>query len=405
MVDTSKRGVKVMPYNNKNMISDASSRLIPQFFDPVQDNYQPLYGSDGAILVNTLRLPWRHDFPGSSLDTNEWSIVQQGSGHAIYVASSVFSIATGTTANTETVIRSVRSFTVPFRVWFIYYLSQRIANQEFYLEVVNSAGDMVAQWMFDGTSATSGKYNVTNAGTAGSASSVTITSTASYSIAEIELFPDEVYFVTRGVDSTAQKAYAYCRTRLIPDPLQNYYVQIRAKNLSTAPASSTSLYIDAVVVQDIAEITAEITGGRGQAVGSQAIGIYNTGGTYTVSQSTPSSLRVSLGMSTSGGVSSYLYDGLSTTVQTVKSSAGMVYGWLIYNPNTSVAYVQVFNTTSVTLGTTVPLYSIPVPASQAVQVFNPVGITHGTAITIAATTTMKGSTAPTTGLAVNFFYG
>lgn len=394
----------IVPYNTKNIIRDASGYPVPQFFDPIKDGYQPMYGSDGAILVNTLRNPWRDDFAGSSLNSTYWTTVQQGSGHTITVTSSELRIATGTTANTETIMRSNLTFTVPFRVWFIYYLSQRIANQEFYLEVVNANGTMVAQWLFDGTSATSGRYNVTNAGTSGTASSVTITSTASYSIAEIELFPDEVYFATRAVDSTSQKAYTYCRTRLIPDPNQEYYIRIRAKNLSTAPASSTTLYVDAVVVQDIAELATEITSARGLAVGSQAMAIYSVGGSYTVAQSTASSLRTALGTATSGGVSSYLYEGLSTTVQTVKSSAGMVYGWVIYNPNTSVAYVQVFNTTSVTLGTTTPLYSIPVPASGVASEFNPVGITHDTAIAIAATTTMKGNTAPATGLDVNFFY-
>jgi hypothetical protein len=393
-----------VPYNTRNLLRDASALPIPQFFDPVKDDYQPMYGSDGSILVNTLRLPWRHDFPGSSLDTNEWTLVQQGSGHTVSVASSVLSIATGTTANTETIICSVRTFTVPFRAWFIYYLSQRIANQEFYLEVVDSTGQHYAQWLLDGTSATTGKFNAANAGTAGSASSVTITSTASYSIAEIELFPDEVYFVTRSVDSTSQKAYSYVRTRLIPDPLQGYYIRIRAKNLSTAPASSTTLYVDAVVVQDIAELTAEITGGRGQAVGSQAIAVFSAGGTCAVTQGTASSLRAALGTATGGGVSSYNYAGLSTTVQTIKSSAGMVYGWVIYNPNSSVAYVQVFNTTSPTLGSTVPLYSIPVPAGQTTTALFDVGITHGTAIAVAATTTMRGSTAPSIGLDVNFFY-
>jgi len=392
-----------MAYTSKRLKVDADGRPIPQAFNPVLDDFEEITSFGKGMIINTLQNTWRDDFAGSSLNS-AWQLVQQGSGHTISVANSVLSIATGTTANTETIIRSVKSFTVPFRVWFIYYLSQRIANQEFYLEVINSAGDMVAQWLFDETSATTGKYNVTNSGTAGTASSVTITSTGSYSIAEIELFPDEVYFATRAVDSTSAKAYTYCRTRLIPDPTQEYYVRIRAKNLSTAPASSTTLYIDAVVVQDIAELTTEITSARGLTVGSQALAVYNTGGTYTVSQSTASSLRAALGTATSGGVSSYIYNGLSTTVQTVKSSAGLVYGWVIYNPNTSVAYVQVFNTTSVTLGTTTPLYSIPVPAGGVAQFFSDIGITHGTAITIAATTTMRGNTAPTTGLDVNIFY-
>ena len=41
-----------------------------------------------------------------------------------------------------------------------------------------------------------------------------------------------------------------------------------------------------------------------------------------------------------------------TTAATVKASAGNLYGWSIYNPNSTLCVAQIFNTTSVTLGTT-----------------------------------------------------
>ncbi|AVX21588.1 hypothetical protein SAMN02745885_01663 [Carboxydocella sporoproducens DSM 16521] len=266
-----------MSYADNTLKLDANGRPIPQAYNPVLDDFEEVTSYGKQLIVGTLQQPWREDFPGTGLNTN-WQVVQTGSGHTISVANSVLSIATGTTANTETIIRSTKKFTIPFRVWFIAYLSQRIANQEFYLEVVNEAGDMVAQWLLDGTSATNGKHNVANAGTYGGAISMTTLSSASYTIFEIELFPDETYFVSRYADSTSSKSYVGCRTRLIPDLTQEYYIQIRAKNLSTAPASSTTLYIDAVVVQDISELTAEITGGRGGGGASQSISVYAPAG-------------------------------------------------------------------------------------------------------------------------------
>jgi hypothetical protein len=394
-----------VPTNTKNLLRDLSGLPIPQMFDPVADNYTPLYGADGALLINSLRMPWREDFPGTALDTtNNWDVVQQGSGQTIAVANSELTIGAGTTANQETILRSKRTFTIPFRVWFIYWLSQRVANQEFYLEVVDASGNMVARWLLDGTTATTGKSQVVNAGVAAAATARTITTSASYAILEIELAPDECTFVSRAVDSTSQKSNVYCHTRLIPDPLSAYYVQIRAKNLATAPASNTNLIVDAVVVQDIAELTAEITAGRGQSTGNQAVGVYSVGGIYGVSQSAASSLRAALGIATSGGVSAFKASGVGTTTQTVKSSAGLVYGWVIYNPNSSVAYVQFHNTTTITPGTTSPLYSVAVPPGGVVAILFDVGITHGTAIAVIATTTMLGGTAPTTGLDVNVFY-
>ena len=262
-----------MPYSDKVILRDAQEAAIPQYFDPVKDDFKPLYGSDGASLVSTLRLPWRHDFPGSSLDSTEWSVLTQGSGQTITVSGSALQISAGTTASAATKIRSVRSFTVPFRVWFIFYLSQRIANQSFYLELVDSTEQHYAQFWFDGTSATTAKYYTANAGTSGGTTLTTLSS-ASYAIAEIEVFPDEVYFVSRYTDSTSAKSYVNCRTRLIPDPNNDYYIQIRAVNSSSAPASNTTLYLDAVVVQDISELTVEITGGRGGGGSSQSVPVY-----------------------------------------------------------------------------------------------------------------------------------
>lgn len=369
--------------------------------------------TEDLLKVCSMQNKWRDDFPGSALGPG-WQLIQTGSGHTVQVSGSALQILTGTAINSETIIRSVQTFTVPFRVMFIFYITQRIANQEFYLEITNAAGTMLAQWLYDGTSATTGKHNSANAGTAGTAASVTITTTASYAVAELELFPDEAYFHSRAADSSSTRTSSAVRTRLIPDPNDLYYIQIRARNLSAAPASSTTLFLDAVTVQDIAELTAEITAGRGAVVGSQAIAAQVVGGSVsvsgslssagTVSQSTASSLRAALGTATSGGAIAWSAVAVTTTTQTIKSSAGQVYGFSFYNPNASVAWVQMHNTTTITPGTTVPLYSIPVPPSGHTTVFSSVGIAHSTAIALICTTTARGSTAPGTGLDVNVFY-
>ena len=268
-----------MPFDTKNIKFDKESRPIPQYFNPRADDYEPAHGDGGAINISSMQRKWRDDFPGSALDPANWQTVATGSGHTIAVSGSVLSIATGTTINTETILRSMLTYTVPFRVMYIFMLSQRIANQEFYLEITNAAGTMLARWLLDGISATVGKHNSANANTAGTAASVTIATTASYAIAELELFPDEVYFHSRGANSSAVRTLSAVRSRLVPDPNELYFVQIRARNLGVAPGSSTTLFVDAVTVQDIAELTAEITAGRGAMVGSQAIAVQAVGGT------------------------------------------------------------------------------------------------------------------------------
>ena len=88
------------------------------------------------------------------------------------------------------------------------------------------------------------------------------------------------------------------------------------------------------------------------------------------------------------------------------NTAGIVSGWYFYNPNNSVAYVQVFNlqASAVTLGTTAPVYSIGIPALSAANLMSPTGITHSTAISIAVTTTRAGSTNVGSTVDYNIFY-
>ncbi len=78
-----------------------------------------------------------------------------------------------------------------------------------------------------------------------------------------------------------------------------------------------------------------------------------------------------------------------------------------YNPNAAQAYVQIFNVASgsVTLGTTVPLLSVPIAATQTGGfALGTVGAQFGTAISMAATTTATGLTANSTALDCNLLY-
>lgn len=269
-----------MPYNTKSLKRDSQGVPAPQYFNSMLDDYEPVIGLDGGIAVTSTKRRFREDFAGSSLGSN-WTVVAAGSGHSVSVASSELRISTGTTANTETVLRLNQPITVPSKAGFIVCLSQRIANQEFYLELVTADGQHAAGILLDGTSATTGKTYTKNPSGTGGPSTWTTLSSWNYSIYEIEIFTDEVVFNNRGVDSISGRSYQVVRTRFLPDPNQTYYVQIRARNLSTAPASSTTLYVDAVVVQDIQEFLAEIVGGNGSYAAHQAIPVLLAGGTGT----------------------------------------------------------------------------------------------------------------------------
>lgn len=115
---------------------------------------------------------------------------------------------------------------------------------------------------------------------------------------------------------------------------------------------------------------------------------------------------------TTNGLDTFMASGsdgssiLVATAQAAKASAGKVYGYYAYNPETAVSFVHFYNTASgsVTVGTTNPLFSLPIPPGAAANLMSEIGITFGTAITVAATTTAGGNTAPTTGVSLVVWY-
>lgn len=235
---------------------------------------------DDMVKVKSVQKKFRDSFGGSSLDTTKWES-SVGAGASITVGGGVVTMASGTTANSESWILSKEAFTVPFRVSIGMTLSQRIANQVFLVEAVSvdpvtlaPDGKHSAAYYFDGTSATAAKYRVQNSGlTPLDSSAVTIPTTASGSVYEIEPFADECWFHGGALDSTNGRSNSYRRHQQIPDPNALYKIRLRWLNTATAPASSTSAVVQYVACQDYAELTAEITAGRGQTVAGQALGV------------------------------------------------------------------------------------------------------------------------------------
>lgn len=108
---------------------------------------------------------------------------------------------------------------------------------------------------------------------------------------------------------------------------------------------------------------------------------------------------------TSNGWTPFLDNNQGTTVTTVKSGAGELGAYHCINPNASVAYVQIFDTSgAVTLGSTVPVLSLGLPASDGGNLEWGMGIHFANAIKVAATTTATGSTGPGTNLDCNFAF-
>ncbi|MVM39478.1 hypothetical protein GO730_20940 [Spirosoma sp. HMF3257] len=154
-------------------------------------------------VVGTSRDKFRDEF--FSFDTvNNWDLIQTGTNHVLSVLGAAggarfLNINTGTTINTETIIQSKGSYRFPVKLAFALSMSQRIANQEVFVELVsvNAAGVVETDvtfpstnfnnalnavgFKFDSTTATNAIYSVRGCGISELASAstpVTITTTA-----------------------------------------------------------------------------------------------------------------------------------------------------------------------------------------------------------------------------------
>lgn len=97
---------------------------------------------------------------------------------------------------------------------------------------------------------------------------------------------------------------------------------------------------------------------------------------------------VAIGSRTTGGLTTFRSLDLDETEEEIKGSAGQVYGYYFFNAATSTRYLKFYNATAanVTVGSTTPLLTLPLPAGAAANVAFPQGIAFSTAITAAATT-------------------
>jgi len=96
--------------------------------------------------------------------------------------------------------------------------------------------------------------------------------------------------------------------------------------------------------------------------------------------------------------------GVDTTVTT---SPALLKGYYIYNQDTATRFLHIYNTTdtAITVGTTTPRLSLPVPGLSAANLtFPEPGLQFDSAMSVAVTVAISDTVAPTTGMVVNIWY-
>lgn len=427
--------------------------------------YDPV---DDMMKVKSVQKKMRDSFTRPITDL--WEVTTFG-GTTVTAATGVLTIASGTTIGGYAELLSLDSFTIPFRAMFGVQ-NTRHANNHQIIEAVSVdplTGIPDGKHSIDmdiggaaSVTATQMVYGVQNGGLRSLRSTAsTITTTATYSILELEPFSDESYFHSRTVDTTAGRSQSYVRHQQIPDPGVPYRLRIRSMNhgawadtisaavagtankirltitahgrttgnviwveqlygvtnsgaivrgnftvtvidvntldldgtvfggiyvagtgrwaLAGAP-TAVSLLLQFMNCQDYAELTAEITAGRGQIVEGQAIAARMVAGSMTV---VTGSVTVVPGTPTTTSINS----AATTNATSVKGASGTLMALSASNIGAAARYLKLYNkATAPTVGTDIPLLTIKLPADSVTVVdCGALGMRFATGIALAMT--------------------
>lgn len=335
------------------------------------------------VVAQNITTKFRDDFGGTALNTAKWELVGTGAGMAVTFpggTTSYLNINSGVTANSETIIRALPVFQLPVRLNFGVSASQRIANSEFFIELIecNAAGLPItsaanqtnagtypdyAAIKFDGTSATSALVIARGGGapeTVSAASTITTTAAGGAgpnftpaNLLEAQVSGDHVTLNSAAVDTTSAATMSRRLTQSAPDPDAFYRVQIRVRNLATSPSSATDWRLHFVRLQGDARMVTEIAGGAGNNSGAGSIPVVFAG--------TPA---VSTNEGTLAAGTGYVLPTTGTThLGVVKNAAGNIMEITGRNPSASPIFFKFFNkSTNPVLGTDIPLLTIPIAA-------------------------------------------
>jgi hypothetical protein len=143
-------------------------------------------------------------------------------------------------------------------------------------------------------------------------------------------------------------------------------------------------------LEDAAHTTGDVGVGMLGVVTTDNDGTSATDGDYAFATlNALGALRTQDTPNTTGGLSIFRSIDIDETEEEVKATAGMVYNIIAYNnDSTNEMFLKFYNDTAanVVVGTTTPVLTFPIAASQQLIIDVPKGIAFSTAITVAATT-------------------
>lgn len=336
-----------------------------------------------AHLVAGSKLKWRREFNNPNATFWDTTVTTAGINISDPVNGTIV-VPMGTTVNAESALVSKQIFNIPLKVAVCAQWSQKIANNEVYFELVgcDEAGVLdetrVAAWRIagsDSTSATVSRYETRNGAAARrqSANVTVVTHTTAAAIFEITAESDEVWFSSKGVDSSSARSVAGVMNLVAPDPEGLYKVRLRFKNGAVAPASNTNVTLNFALAVDYTEIQTEVTGGNGNGTGGQSVPVNVVSGTV--------SANIAANASAAGTSIAKILSAATTNATNVKTTAARLYGYHLANLTAAWKYVRLYNKTSApTVGTDSPVMVIPIPPNDTVTISFPAPVTFASGL-------------------------
>jgi len=436
-----------------------------------------------ALPMHTTRIGYTKVISGG-VDPDWGTTVILGTGMAVNQTGGNLVITSGTTARAETIIRSLEDWKGGVRMRNRITLSQRIANNNFWLELVDVIGDGLAytinsatsitvtipsnpftaqnigqsmylgafngtgtflsgryaiasiagndvtytvsgfavgsgtlsvfgwnyyQLQYQGTTATSVNFDTQRNGWLSGATIATTTLTSA-SPGHMTVLTGNDLIATLSdqlvaSSTTIAQTLRASRAEGVPDDIALRF-QVRIANGSTAPASTTTFTVGLTAISNFANQDVVIQDVRpmGNANALPVEILRSVAQSTTVTSISAGSNAIGdVGLqyrSSSGpaGTPTILNSPATPAVQTIKGSAGRLFGIYVANSNAAARYLKIFNATTPTLGTTSAVLDIAIPPNSASVVF--IKFEGGIPFTVAITAAVTGARGATDNTAI-----
>lgn len=378
------------------------------------------------------------DAISNNVDISKATLIRTGSGQTVNQTAGNLVLTSGTTVNAETVIRSLESWNGALTMWEVTTLSQRIANNNFFIELADVIGDglaynivntttvdvtktahgftaanigqridlcalssvgvpmegviasipsvdtirfTVAGWPasgsgtlsltgwnkielnYTGTSATALNFNTRRKGYQNTVVAATINTTATGSGHQAAVN------VSSGVASLSDQVLTSAGVMTnrnawklnIPEPSTELYYQVRCRNGTTAPASTTTWTIGMLRVEDYIAQQVELTGTRQQSSGNSIpVGVI---GTVPISGTVTATVTAGTVNPVVPATPYILNSAASTNEALILTGTSGLQAFYATNTGATVAFVKLYNKATAPTSSDVPAMILPVPAA------------------------------------------